>query len=975
VLNRGGQGYRSNQGKSNLFSDAPGASSDDVGGKKKHKAYNKRVAPTLGPSAKNKKAQKIDVGANYAYPGPSPGKTPSNMDNRDFNKGFNPNQAQQAQQDAARRKWSSGGGNSKEAELPEEELISNLLMSRVRHAVVAQKLNWMHVFAMFDRRSEGVLNEADFSRAMTAMHLGLSHQEIKNLFVRLQNQATQMVQVNAFAKAMNTIPHQIHDVEEWGITKLLEMGNKAGSADQSNMVSKNAKVKITGLRNSPQLNGLMGIATNWDPTACRWIIQLESGDLKAIKDANLEVVTSAASSNAKGGQNSSAALYQKICGHDPSGVVAEAAFLSTLSDNTSMNEKEKKRMVALAPKNVEGYIDVRALLANEKFTGGDQTGSTATGGATPGYGAPSSASSQQGPTFRPNQGAGGAPGFKPTLNQAPGIQSRGGVGSGPGSYASSYAGSAQSSPSRRPMNINTGQAPPPPGAAAIPQTPMNQTSATMGRNSTSYGFGKETLPTGPGSEMSAMALWRLAQRLTNTGSNLTTILNLFCATPNRITLDELLEAISVLPIGISRVEIQRVFMSLCPGGKMGESLLIEKLNRAVQQQMDKHGQSPPNCPDDFDRINFVRIEPELLAQDAKGDGFVTSQQFRMILMQCEPYLTGSELDWILSVTDKDGDGNVEYGTFFWRKAPEHKYIPRWSPPQSIIHQCSIQGPVAPSLPVDYVEKCLLARLKDMLDRKNVQDLQAVMSIFPDGHEFLISPVHAQKLMFILSFLPFGLSKDEAVFLVNQVSPQGIGMFLRGSNNAEKAQMQQWAQSKLGPRMNVLKKALTDNKPPSKSVLKIFKNGPKNIKKQGFFDFFDQKIQIIYSNTDLLGGLLDQYFYINDEWFNKLPNESVLKMFKNGSKNSKNQPFFEDFWPKIPNLPSTTDLLGGLLFMTEELCNCLRIACEDLTNLDEDRCLLLAEKNFSGKINSVDFWTAVSGEPTYLTRQGRAGSMK
>jgi len=34
-----------------------------------------------------------------------------------------------------------------------------------------------------------------------------------------------------------------------------------------------------------------------------------------------------------------------------------------------------------------------------------------------------------------------------------------------------------------------------------------------------------------------------------------------------------------------------------------------------------------------------------------------------------------------------------------------------------------------------------------------------------------------------------------------------------------------------------------NKQSCKSVLKMFKNGPKNIKNQGFFDFFDQNIQI------------------------------------------------------------------------------------------------------------------------------------
>lgn len=49
----------------------------------------------------------------------------------------------------------------------------------------------------------------------------------------------------------------------------------------------------------------------------------------------------------------------------------------------------------------------------------------------------------------------------------------------------------------------------------------------------------------------------------------------------------------------------------------------------------------------------------------------------MMLMQTEPYLTGSELDWIVSITDKDGDGNLEYATFLWRKTPAQQYRPKY----------------------------------------------------------------------------------------------------------------------------------------------------------------------------------------------------------------------------------------------------------------------------------------------------------
>jgi len=52
--------------------------------------------------------------------------------------------------------------------------------------------------------------------------------------------------------------------------------------------------------------------------------------------------------------------------------------------------------------------------------------------------------------------------------------------------------------------------------------------------------------------------------------------------------------------------------------------------------------------------------------------------------------------------------------------------------------------------------------------------------------------------------------------------------------------------------------------------------------------------------------------------NKPPNKSVLKNFKNGSKNVKNQGFLKDFWPKIQISPSTDLVLGGLFGAQFEL---------------------------------------------------------
>jgi hypothetical protein len=92
-----------------------------------------------------------------------------------------------------------------------------------------------------------------------------------------------------------------------------------------------------------------------------------NGNLKAIKDANLKVVDTGGGGSNKTQQSSTATLYQRICANDPSGVVAQAHYLKIINEMLKLSDKEKDRMLTLAPKNVEGRIDVRALLANDKF--------------------------------------------------------------------------------------------------------------------------------------------------------------------------------------------------------------------------------------------------------------------------------------------------------------------------------------------------------------------------------------------------------------------------------------------------------------------------------------------------------------------------------------------------------------------------------------------------------------------------------
>eukprot|EP00392_Amoebophrya_sp_AT5.2_P015523 g15729.t1 len=179
-----------------------------------------------------------------------------------------------------------------------------------------------------------------------------------------------------------------------------------------------------------------------------------------------------------------------------------------------------------------------------------------------------------------------------------------------------------------------------------------------------------------------------------------------------------------------------------------------------------------------------------------------------MLMQTEPYLTGSELDWIVSITDKDGDGNLEYATFLWRKTPAQQYRPKWSPPSSIVAQLKTVQRVAPSLPGDYLQKVLLARLHRLIEEK-LPD-RANRTCFADGEKYLQEPRFAFTLSLLLSYLPFGLSAEEASFLVESAKGPGISSFLAASSAGPTLmELTTWAKSKLGPNLASLRKALSD----------------------------------------------------------------------------------------------------------------------------------------------------------------------
>ena len=49
--------------------------------------------------------------------------------------------------------------------------------------------------------------------------------------------------------------------------------------------------------------------------------------------------------------------------------------------------------------------------------------------------------------------------------------------------------------------------------------------------------------------------------------------------------------------------------------------------------------------------------------DKEGNGFITTDQLREIIMELDPKLTGEDLDGIIEEIDEDGSGTMDFDEF------------------------------------------------------------------------------------------------------------------------------------------------------------------------------------------------------------------------------------------------------------------------------------------------------------------------
>jgi len=651
---------------------------------------------------------------------------------------------------AQRRQWCapSGAAPAGAAPVDEGQLRMQVLMRRINLALAKGRQNWLQVFATFDRAGNGQLTEAQFEQALTSMALGLSDAEIRELRARLTGGSGACVDVNRFASALHQTPKDVLRLEEWARSVMAELATAASQSNRDEAVAPGAQVRVQGLQSASgkMLNGCEGVVDKWDPTTCRWFVKLHGDVTKSIRDENLLVLRPGV---APAGTQETAGLYRMLCqGGDQA--VPEERFLSVVQRLLpSLTEAERRKLVPLLPKTQEGGIDAPEALA--QFAGGNQLDQTRMAGPPlPGAAspaptrrtAPSPMLSPPVPTMASTAGGGG---FRPSP-----------PGGLPGSVSSPRGPG-------RPMPLGAFGAGPGPGG---------------GGSSSSTAPVNAGPPVGQDRVRAEVALLRLAQRLMGVHASVpgpgVDVLRLF-ASPTHIDevrLDDLLDAASVLPLGISRAEVQSVFFHIRGQAGTPSAVPFSALASAAEAALSAGQPAEAGVIDQLDASRLTRALHQL---GSIGGGRSSPQDFRFALMQAEPYLTPGQLEWLMMLTDKDGEGRLLPKSLLARLGnpqqqrmiggtgggPALVLVPPRPPGSS-------QGPVARSVGRDVVVNAALARVRDRLRLAKPDGglkLQAVLGLFElDGE----SRMSRATLATVMGHLRLGLSAGEADEVVNSL---------------------------------------------------------------------------------------------------------------------------------------------------------------------------------------------------------------
>jgi len=285
---------------------------------------------------------------------------------------------------------------------------------------------------------------------------------------------------------------------------------------------------------------------------------------------------------------------------------------------------------------------------------------------------------------------------------------------------------------------------------------------------------------GGGGSRAEAALLRLAQRLLGRswaqgpGGD---VLRLFTVRAEEVLLDEMMEAVSVLPLGISRAEVQSVFTHIRGQGAIALPLAL--LASAAEQAS---AAGVPYEAAGLEQIDFKRLAPALQRLDTAGHGRASPQEFRVALMQAEPYLTHSQLEWLALLTDKDGEGRLLPGTLLSRLGAGSAQPSRAAGETARFFVASFASvtaaaaSVAPTAPQSLVVAAALGRVRDKLFRAGPQlTLESVLGLYDisAGTDRAPAPgVGREILALLLGHLRLGISVAEADVVIGALAAGG-----------------------------------------------------------------------------------------------------------------------------------------------------------------------------------------------------------
>lgn len=142
----------------------------------------------------------------------------------------------------------------------------------------------------------------------------------------------------------------------------------------------------------------------------------------------------------------------------------------------------------------------------------------------------------------------------------------------------------------------------------------------------------------------------------------------------------------------------------------------------------------------------------------------------MTLMQAEPYLTANQLEWLMALTDKDGEGRLLPRSLLVRLGAGPANPSRIGslivPPRPA---ASARAPIALHIPRSQVVAAILARIRDRLFSAGLQlTLERVLSIFEIGADRAAS-MSRETLACLLGHMRLGISVTEADELVSSIA--------------------------------------------------------------------------------------------------------------------------------------------------------------------------------------------------------------